>query len=65
MEALATFKVKVLFRQNASWQGKIEWIEENMETSFRSVLEFVKLIDSALPQPQSCCLIGPDEAEAM
>ena len=64
-EALATFKVKVLFRQGASWQGKIEWVEENMETSFRSVLELVKLMDSALPQPQVCCFIEADEAEAM
>lgn len=64
-EALATFKVKVLFRQGASWQGKVEWLEEGMETSFRSALELIKLMDSALPQPQACCLIGLDEAEAM
>ncbi len=64
-EALATFNVKVLFRQSASWQGKVEWVEEGMETSFRSALELVKLMDSALPQPQACCLIGTDEAEAM
>jgi len=62
-EALATFRVKVLFRQGASWQGKIEWMEEGMETSFRSALELVKLMDSALPQPQACCLIGMDEQD--
>jgi len=64
-EALATFKVKVLFRQGASWQGKVEWVEEGMETSFRSALELVKLMDSALPQPQMCTLAYMDEAEAM
>ena len=63
-DTLATFKIKVLFRQGASWQGKIHWLEENLETTFRSVLELVKLMDSALPS-QSCCLIGLDEAEAI
>ncbi len=64
-DALATFRIKVLFRQGASWQGTIEWLEEKLETSFRSVLELIKLMDSALPQPQDCCLLGLDEAEAM
>ena len=63
--ALATFKVKVLFRQGASWQGKIWWLEEEMETSFRSALELIKLMDSALPQPQVCCLIGLEDAAMM
>ena len=52
-EAIATFKVKVLFRQSASWQGKLSWGEGKQELAFRSVLELVKLIDSALPQPDS------------
>ena len=52
-EAIATFKVKVLFRQSASWQGKLSWGEGKQELAFRSALELVKLIDSALPQPDS------------
>ena len=51
-EAIATFKVKVLFRQGASWQGKLSWSEGKEEISFRSALEMVKLMDSALPQPK-------------
>ena len=50
-EVIATFKVKVLFRQNASWQGKILWLEGGQDMAFRSALELVKLMDSALPQP--------------
>lgn len=50
-EAIATFKVKVLFRQGASWQGKVSWAEGKQEMAFRSALELVKLMDSALPQP--------------
>lgn len=43
----ATFRVKVMFRQNASWQGMVCWVEKNREESFRSVLELLMLIDSA------------------
>lgn len=45
---LATFKLNVLFRQNASWQGRLVWIEEKSETQFRSVLELLMLIDNVL-----------------
>lgn len=53
-EVIATFKVKVLFRRGASWQGTFSWAEKQEEVSFRSVLELVKLMDSALPQPEPC-----------
>ena len=46
--AKATFELKVLFRQHSSWQGVITWKERNAEESFRSVLELVILMDSAL-----------------
>jgi len=44
---IATFAVRVLFRQNASWQGSILWVEGDREESFRSVLELIFLLDSA------------------
>lgn len=43
----ATFRVQVRFRQNASWQGSLFWVEKSKEESFRSVLELLMLIDSA------------------
>ena len=46
--ALATFAVRVLFRQNASWQGMISWLEGEQEQGFRSVLEMLLLMDTAL-----------------
>ena len=61
-EAIATFKVKVLFRQGASWQGKLSWTEGEKEESFRSALELVKLMDSALPQPTACVQAITSEA---
>ena len=45
---LATFVVRVLFRQNASWQGAVTWLEGGQEESFRSALELALLMDSAL-----------------
>ena len=45
---LATFRVRVLFRQHASWQGAVTWQEKQAEQPFRSVLEWVLLMDSAL-----------------
>ena len=48
--ALATFAVRLIFRQNASWQGSITWLEGEVEQSFRSVLELILLMDSALAE---------------
>ena len=45
---LATFAVRIIFRQNASWQGSVTWLEGNREESFRSALELVFLMNGAL-----------------
>ena len=44
----ATFAVRVLFRQNASWQGTVTWQETGREEAFRSVLELLLLMSSAI-----------------
>lgn len=43
-----TFVIRILFRQNSSWQGSVLWLEGRMEQSFRSILELALLMDSAL-----------------
>lgn len=45
---MATFVVHVMHRQNATWQGTVVWAEKNQKASFRSALELVKLMDSAV-----------------
>ena len=45
---LATFVVHVQYRQNATWQGKVIWTDEKQESSFRSALELIKLMDTAI-----------------
>ena len=47
---LATFMVRIIFRQNSSWQGSIIWMEGEQEQSFRSALELIFLMDNALSQ---------------
>lgn len=47
-KTIATFKVNILFRQNASWQGNIVWVEKDKKLQFRSVLELAMLMDSVL-----------------
>ena len=48
MKPIATFELEIIFRQNASWQGSVTWLEGRKEQSFRSVLELILLMDSAL-----------------
>ena len=42
-----TFIIKVLFRQNATWQGTIQWIEGRQTRQYRSVNELIRLMDEA------------------
>jgi len=46
--AKATFLVTIRYRQNATFQGSIKWLEANEERNFRSELEMIKLIDDAV-----------------
>ena len=52
--AKATFELQIIFRQHTSWQGVVTWLEGRVEQSFRSVLELVVLMDSALRDAESC-----------
>ena len=46
--AAATFELQLLYRQHTSWQGMVLWKEQHREQRFRSVLELILLMDSAL-----------------
>lgn len=43
-----SFIVEIKDTQNQSWQGNLTWVEEKKKISFRSTLELIKLIDSAV-----------------
>ena len=51
-ESIALFTVHVMFRRNATWQGTVTWVEGNQSRHFRSVLELVSLINSAVQTHQ-------------
>ena len=44
----ATFVIRVKYRQNATWQGEIVWLEKSLRTSFRSALELLRILQDAL-----------------
>lgn len=48
----ATFSVRILFRRSASWQGTVSWLEGERKENFRSVLELLLLMDSALTKKE-------------
>ena len=50
--AQATFELQILFRQHTSWQGMIQWQEQRQQQRFRSVLELILLLDSALQEQE-------------
>lgn len=48
----ATFHIFVKYRQNATWQGSVTWVEKKEKQQFRSALELLKLIESALDEEE-------------
>ncbi len=49
---VATFLIQVKFRQHTSWQGQVLWADKKKKMHFRSVLELLKLLGSALEQSE-------------
>nr|WP_177298225.1 hypothetical protein [uncultured Blautia sp.] len=43
-----TFIVNIKNSQNHTWQGTVKWVERQEEIPFRSAIELIKLMDSAL-----------------
>ena len=44
----ATFVVRVLFRENATWQGTVTWKEKRRQVNFRSFMELLLLMYEAV-----------------
>ncbi|MEE0954803.1 MAG: hypothetical protein U0L49_03190 [Eubacterium sp.] len=43
-----SFLINIRDTQNATWQGSITWVEGQRTEYFRSVLELLRLMDSAV-----------------
>jgi hypothetical protein len=48
----ANFVIRVQYRQNASWQGTIQWLEGKQTLRYRSVLELLKLMEDAVQRTE-------------
>jgi len=53
----STFILRILYRQHSSWQGTIRWCEGKQEMCFRSALELLILMDSALQDAKNALYI--------
>lgn len=47
-----TFVVDIKCRQNHTWQGMVKWVGQKKELPFRSALELIKLMDSAMEETE-------------
>lgn len=53
VDGKGTFLVHVVGCQNTTWQGTITWLEEKEKQYFRSALEMIKLMDTAIDESRS------------
>ena len=44
----SSFMVQIIDTQNQTWQGTVTWLDGKHTQPFRSLLELIKLIDSAV-----------------
>lgn len=43
-----TFIIEVKGTEHESWQGSVVWVDKNKTDTFRSALELIRMIDSAI-----------------
>lgn len=48
-----TFIVNIISSQNSSWQGTVDWAEGRRRQAFRSEMELIRLMDSALSEQRA------------
>lgn len=44
----ASFIIRITHRENDTWQGSVTWTDKGVTKYFRSTLELIKLMDSAV-----------------
>lgn len=48
MKKNASFLIDIVDTRNHTWQGKVYWVQEKKTVTFRSALELMQLISSAV-----------------
>ena len=59
-QASDTFIVQIAYQQNDTWQGTLKWMNQGREAHFRSTLELIHMIDSAIGAERTEPDAGPD-----
>ncbi|MCI6005594.1 MAG: hypothetical protein SOY73_17275 [Blautia sp.] len=52
MKKKQTFIIEISDIQNQSYQGEIEWVQGHKKQAFRSVMELLRLLDSAVHEAE-------------
>lgn len=53
MNRKETFIVHIVSQENATWQGRVTWLEEGETLAFRSFLELVKMMDNVIMKDET------------
>ncbi len=51
-DTVQNFVVSVKSQENHTWQGTVSWVEGKKQVNFRSALELLKLMDSAMEKEE-------------
>lgn len=64
MRKNASFLIDIVDTRNHTWQGKLYWVQEKKTVTFRSALELMQLIGSAVSPEEAAKLEQAEEPEA-
>ncbi|MDO5417646.1 MAG: hypothetical protein Q4F29_10635 [Lachnospiraceae bacterium] len=53
MNKKESFIIHIVSQENSTWQGQITWLDKNQTLNFRSMLEMIKLLDTAMESERS------------
>jgi hypothetical protein len=45
---IATYIINITTRQNTTWQGSIDWLDNSLPREFRSVLELIRILSEMI-----------------
>lgn len=52
MKKKGTFVVSIMEQENATWQGRVTWLDQKETRCFRSMLELIRLLDTAVNEKE-------------
>ncbi len=61
MKKNASFLIDIVDTRNHTWQGKLYWVQEKKTVTFRSALELMQLIGSAVSPEETANLEQAEE----